>query len=118
MPAQLIDESIPAAGLLPHVMVAKFADHLPLFQQEKIFGRAGHPVLYPRISDIGFNAVVVPVGERLKVVLRGANNDQVYTVPERILQRVRETSGRSELELNLIKGEPRWIVNGCMPDED
>ncbi|MBF4554726.1 MULTISPECIES: phospholipase effector Tle1 domain-containing protein [Pseudomonas] len=77
-----------------------------------------HPVLYPRISDIGFNAVVVPVGERLKVVLRGANNDQVYTVPERILQRVRETSGRSELELNLIKGEPRWIVNGCMPDED
>ncbi len=77
-----------------------------------------HPVLYPRISDIGFNAVVVPVGDRLKVVLRGANNDQVFTVPERVLQRVRETSGRSELELNLIKGQPRWIVNGCMPDED
>jgi len=77
-----------------------------------------HPVLYPRISNIDFNAVVVPVGDRLKVVLRGANNDQVYTVPEPVLQRVRETSGRSELELNLIKGEPRWIVNGCMPDED
>ncbi|UVJ42530.1 DUF2235 domain-containing protein [Pseudomonas sp. LS1212] len=76
-----------------------------------------HPVLYPRISDIGFNAVVVPVGDRLKVVLRGANNDQVYTVPERVLQRVREASGRSELELNLIKGQPRWFVNGCMPEE-
>ena len=77
-----------------------------------------YPALYPRISNIGFNAVIVPVGDRLKVVLRGANNDQVYTVPERVLQRVRDTSGRSELELNLIKGAPRWIVNGCIPDED
>lgn len=32
------------AGLLAHVMVAKFADHLPLYRQEKIFGRAGLPI--------------------------------------------------------------------------
>lgn len=32
---------IPTAGLLAQVMVAKFADHLPLYRQEKIFGRAG-----------------------------------------------------------------------------
>lgn len=31
----------PAASLLPHVMMAKFADPLQLYQQEKIFGRAG-----------------------------------------------------------------------------
>ncbi|WP_434603924.1 IS66 family transposase [Pseudomonas sp. R1-7] len=41
VPAQVIDKGIPTAGLLPHVMVAKFADHLPLYRQEKIFGRAG-----------------------------------------------------------------------------
>ena len=40
-PAQVIDKGIPTAGLLAHVMVAKFADHLPLYRQEKIFGRAG-----------------------------------------------------------------------------
>lgn len=39
--AQVIDKGIPTAGLLAHVMVAKFADHLPLYRQEKIFGRAG-----------------------------------------------------------------------------
>ncbi|VVP14005.1 IS66 family transposase ISSal1 [Pseudomonas fluorescens] len=39
--AQVIDQGIPTAGLLAHVMVAKFADHLPLYRQEKIFGRAG-----------------------------------------------------------------------------
>ena len=41
VPAQVIDKGIPTAGLLAHVMVAKFADHLPLYRQEKILGRAG-----------------------------------------------------------------------------
>lgn len=41
VPAQVIDKGMPTAGLLAHVMVAKFADHLPLYRQEKIFGRAG-----------------------------------------------------------------------------
>ena len=41
VPAQVIDKGIPTAGLLAHVMVAKFADHLPLYRQEKIFARAG-----------------------------------------------------------------------------
>ncbi|SDI14457.1 Transposase [Pseudomonas panipatensis] len=39
--SQVIDKGIPTAGLLAHVMVAKFADLLPLYRQEKIFGRAG-----------------------------------------------------------------------------
>jgi hypothetical protein len=30
VPAHVIDKGIPTAGLLAHVMVAKFADHLPL----------------------------------------------------------------------------------------
>jgi len=41
VPAQVLDKGIPIAGLLAHVMVAKFADHLPLYRQEKIFARAG-----------------------------------------------------------------------------
>lgn len=41
VPAQVIDKGIPTAGLIAHVLVAKFADHLPLYRQEKIFGRAG-----------------------------------------------------------------------------
>ena len=41
VPPQVIDKGIPTAGLLAHVMVAKFADHLPLYRQEKIFGHAG-----------------------------------------------------------------------------
>lgn len=37
----IIDKGIPTTGLLAQVLVAKFADHLPLYRQEAIFGRAG-----------------------------------------------------------------------------
>ena len=41
VPPQVIDKGIPTAGLLAQVMVTKFADHLLLYRQERIFGRAG-----------------------------------------------------------------------------
>ena len=41
VPAHVIDKGIPTAGLLAQVLVAKYADHLPLNRQETIFGRAG-----------------------------------------------------------------------------
>ncbi len=41
VPAHIIDKGIPTAGLLAQVLVAKYQDHLPLYRQEGIFGRAG-----------------------------------------------------------------------------
>ncbi len=41
VPAHVIDKGIPTAGLLAQVLVAKYADHLPLNRQETIFARAG-----------------------------------------------------------------------------
>ena len=46
VPAQIIDKGIPTVGLLAQVLVAKYSDHLPLYRQEHIFGRAG--VALPR----------------------------------------------------------------------
>lgn len=39
VPAHVIDKGIPTTGLLAHVLVAKYADHLPLYRQEQIFAR-------------------------------------------------------------------------------
>ena len=50
VPAQIIDKGIPTAGLLAQVLVAKYADHVPLYRQEGIFARAG--VAIPR-STLG-----------------------------------------------------------------
>tara|TARA_R110002072_G_scaffold189948_2_gene347008 strand:- start:15894 stop:17432 length:1539 start_codon:yes stop_codon:yes gene_type:complete len=44
VPAQVIDKGVPTSGLLAHVLVAKYADHLPLYRQETIFERAGHAI--------------------------------------------------------------------------
>jgi hypothetical protein len=41
VPAHIIDKGIPTTGLLAQVLVAKYQDHLPLYRQEHIFGRAG-----------------------------------------------------------------------------
>ncbi|MEN8518111.1 IS66 family transposase [Burkholderia sp. RS02] len=41
VPPHVIDKGVPTAGLLAQVLVAKYGDHLPLYRQEQIFGRAG-----------------------------------------------------------------------------
>ena len=46
VPAEVIDKGIATAGLLAQVLVAKYADHQPLYRQEGIFERAG--VAIPR----------------------------------------------------------------------
>jgi transposase len=41
VPPHVIDKGLPTTGLLAQVLVAKYADHLPLYRQEAIFERAG-----------------------------------------------------------------------------
>lgn len=41
VPVQLLPKSIASEGLIAHLIVSKFADGLPLYRQQKIFGRLG-----------------------------------------------------------------------------
>lgn len=41
VPFEVIDKGLPGTGLLAHVAVSKYADHLPLARLEKIFKRHG-----------------------------------------------------------------------------
>lgn len=47
LPERLQDRSLPAPGLLAHILVAKYCDHLPLYRQEQIYARR-HRVHLPR----------------------------------------------------------------------
>ncbi len=40
-PMRPIDQGLPGPGLLAHVLVSKFADHLPLYRQSEIYSREG-----------------------------------------------------------------------------
>ena len=41
LPSRPIDGGRPGPGLLAHVLVSKYSDHLPLYRQSKIFAREG-----------------------------------------------------------------------------
>ena len=41
LPARAIDRGRPGPGLLVHVLVSKYCDHLPLYRQSRIFAREG-----------------------------------------------------------------------------
>ena len=73
VPAQVIDKGIPTAGLLAQVLVAKYADHQPLYRQEAIFGRAGLALPRSTLAQwVGACGVQLqPLVEALKAVLLG-----------------------------------------------
>ena len=41
LPSRPIERGRPGPGLLAHVLVSKYADHLPLYRQSQIYGREG-----------------------------------------------------------------------------
>jgi transposase len=40
-PSRPIDRGLAGPGLLAHVLVSKYSDHLPLYRQSEIYARAG-----------------------------------------------------------------------------
>ena len=69
VPAHVIDKGIPTTGLLAHVLIAKYLDHLPLYRQEGIFGRAGLPIPQSTLAEwVGQMGVTLqPLVDALKV---------------------------------------------------
>jgi transposase len=51
LPAQPIEKGLPGPGLLAHVVVSKFADHIPLYRQEGIAARQGVDLSRSTLSD-------------------------------------------------------------------
>jgi transposase len=53
-PAMAIDKGLPGPGLLAHIIVSKYADHLPLYRQEGISQRQG--IFIPRSTSCDWMA--------------------------------------------------------------
>jgi transposase len=68
MPDHPIEKCKADVGLLAHVIVSKFADHLPLYRQDGIFEREG--VEIPRATQTSWvlqtYEAIIPLGEALK----------------------------------------------------
>lgn len=71
VPAQIIDKGLPTSGLLAQVLVAKYADHLPLYRQEAIFGRSGYAIARSTLAQwVGVCGVQLqPLVDALKTAM-------------------------------------------------
>lgn len=115
VPVQVIDEGTPAAGLLAQMMIAKYADHLPLHRQEQIFGRAGPAISRSTLASwVGVcGAQLQPLVDALREVALEHNVVHVDEAPVRSL-------GVDDLSLDAVgqtcslRGQvllsrPRWL---------
>src|SRR6202453_4324781 len=73
-PARLIEGGIPTEAMVAHVLVARYADHLPLYRQAQIFARQGVILERSTLSFwMGYAAAeVAPVVARLREMLLGS----------------------------------------------
>lgn len=71
MPAHIIDKGTPSTGLLAHLLIAKYADHLPLYRQEQIFSRSGINISRSTMAEwIGTCGLrLEPIAQALKETL-------------------------------------------------
>jgi transposase len=66
-PARLVEGGLPTEALVAHVLVGKYADHLPLYRQSQIYARQGIELDRSTLADwVGRAAAELrPVHERL-----------------------------------------------------
>ena len=86
-PAHLIEGAIPSEGALAHVLVSKFADHLPLFRQSQMLARSGLDVHRSTLAGwVGKTAFHLrPLVECLAAELKTSANLGVDETPVRVL---------------------------------
>lgn len=73
-PAHLIEGGLPTEGAIAHVLVAKFADHLPLYRQSQVLARSGIELQRSTLADwVGTAAFhLAPVVDRLAEHLKSS----------------------------------------------
>lgn len=67
-PSRAVERGLAGPGLLAHVIVAKFADHLPLYRQSEIYEREGVELERSTLADWvgGASRVLSPLVEALR----------------------------------------------------
>ncbi len=74
VPDRLIDKGLPGPGLVSHILINKFSDHIPLDRQTGMFRREG--VWIAKSTMVGWvksaYEFLLPVGEAIKSEIKGA----------------------------------------------
>jgi transposase len=87
-PNRPIDKGLAGPGLLAHVLVAKYADHLPLYRQSEIYAREGVELDRSTMADWvgGVSRTLRPLVEALKGYVLSAEKLHGDDVPVPVLE--------------------------------
>lgn len=98
------------------VLVAKYADHLPLYRPEAIFSRAGlaipHSTLAQLVGCCGVQLQPSPTG-LVSGVNSGISNAQLLSSSPHIMLAV--ACGRCPLGYPQVRAQSLWVTNGKIP---
>lgn len=86
-PSRVIDRGLAGPGLLAHVLVAKYADHLPLYRQAEIYQREGVELDRSTLADWvgGVSRTLQPLVNALRKYVMGAEKLHGDDVPVPVL---------------------------------
>jgi len=86
-PSRPIDRGLAGPGLLAHVLVSKFADHLPLYRQSEIYARAGVDLDRSTLADWvgGVSRTLCPLVDALRRYVLDAEKLHGDDVPVPVL---------------------------------
>ena len=106
VPPQIIPKGIASAGLLAHILTAKFADALPFYRQEKQFARLGVELGRATMCNWAMKAAdsCKPL---LEMLTREIRSGPLINIDETTVQVLREP-GRSPTTKSYM-----WIFRGC-----
>ena len=106
LPPKLQDACTAAPGLLAHIVVSRYVDHLPFYRQEQIF-KTRHDVLLPRQSMARWMDMVAdrlePIYNILRDKVRGGDYIQMDETPIRYLD---PGSGKTQLGYMWVISRP------------
>jgi transposase len=95
-PPQAVERSLATEGLLAHVIVSKYVDHLPLYRLERIFDREhldlSRATLCGWVADVA--TALTPIGDELRRQVVAATYLQTDDTPITILEETGSRKGR------------------------
>jgi transposase len=109
-PKQAIPKSIAGPGLLAHILVSKFCDHLPLYRQETILKRIGIEITRASLCNwvTRCGELVAPL---IALMQHNINCYDVAYSDETVLQVLKE-SGRQPTQKSYM-----WLFGGGAPSQ-
>ena len=86
-PSKVIDKGIPGPGLLAHIFVQKFCNHLPAYRQSQIYSRDGVELSRSTISSwLGQGAKLLePLADKIREYICAANQIHGDDTPVKVL---------------------------------